>query len=200
VPWQPDYTTLARAKDFARIADTVDDVTLAVWITAASRAVDERCNRQFGLASGVVPRTYRRAPSYNRATGMWELEIDDVMTATGLLVNGAAYASSGTALLPDTAALDGKPWTRIGFVYQPYLSAPGAPQTNVVAAQYGRTTVPTQVEAATWLQMNRWSTRRDSPLGVSGSPDAGGEMRLLAKLDPDVATTLIGLSRRRRVG
>jgi hypothetical protein len=200
VAWQPDYTTLARAKDFVRVADTVDDIELAAWITAASRAVDDKTNRQFGQAVGVAARTYRRAPYYDRSTGFWVLEIDDVQVTTGLLVNGVAYASSGCTLLPDTAALDGRPYTQLGFTFQPYESAPGVPQSNVITAQFGWTAVPVQVEAAVWLQLNRWNARRDSPYGIAGSPDTGSEMRLLAKLDPDVATTLAGLTRRRRVG
>jgi hypothetical protein len=197
VTWQPDYTTLQRAKDYLRIADTTDDVQIGAWITAASRAADDVCNRQFGQATGVAARVYRRTPYYDASTGFWTLEIDDVMDTTGLLVNGAAYASSGCTLLPDNAPLEGKPYTRLGFTYQPYLSAPGAPQANTITMKAGWTAVPSQVESAVWLQLARWNSRRDSPLGISGSPDQGGELRLLARMDPDFKTSLAGLGRRR---
>jgi hypothetical protein len=72
--------------------------------------------------------------------------------------------------------------------------------STVVVAQWGWTAVPAQVIAAAKLQSNRWNKRRNSPLGVAGSPEQGSEIRLLARLDPDVATVLAGLSRRRRVG
>ncbi len=198
--WKPDYLTLADIKGYARIDDTVDDAELAIWITAASRAIDKKTNRQFGQLAAPAARTYRRTPVYDPTTGLWVLEIDDVQDVTGMLVNGVAYASSGATLLPDNAPADGLPWERIGFTAWPTPSYPGSPVTNVLMARWGWQAIPSQVVGAGKLQISRWTARRDSPYGISGSPDTGGEMRLLAKLDPDVATTLAGLSRRRRVG
>jgi hypothetical protein len=200
VAWKPDYVTAAQAAAYLRIPDSADDVELGFWVTAASRAIDKRTNRQFGQLAAPAARTYRRTPFYDPTTGLWVLEIDDVQDSTGLLVNGVAYASSGATLLPDNAPADGKPWERIGFVTWPYPSYPGLPMTNTLTARWGWTAVPSQVVAASKLQISRWHARRDSPYGIAGSPDQGSEMRLLAKLDPDVATTLAGLSRRRRVG
>jgi hypothetical protein len=201
VPWAPDYTTLAAAKGYLRINDNVDDVQLAVWITAASRAVDRKTNRQFGSVAAPVVRTYRRTPYYDPTTGLWLLEIDDLQDATGLTVNGTAFAAAGAVLLPDNAAADGKPYERIGMSSWPTPSSPGSPALNALSSgRWGWAATPTQVTGAVWLQLSRWSARRDSPLGVAGSPDQGSELRLLARLDPDVATTLAGLSRRRRVG
>lgn len=196
--WKPDYVTAAELAAYLRIADAVDNVELAIWVTAASRAVDARCNRQFGLLAAPAARTYRREPYYDVTTGLWALEIDDVQTSAGLTVNGVAYASSGAVLLPDNAPADGVPWTRIAFSAMPNSSYPGSPVTNVIIAQWGWTAIPSQVVAAVKLQGSRWNARRDSPFGIAGS--AGAEMRLLARLDPDVSTTLAGLSRRRRVG
>lgn len=197
--WAPDYTDLAAVKSYLRIADTVDDVQLAAWITASARAIDKRTNRQFGLSAAAVARTYRRTPTYDAATGLWLLEMDDLQDLTGFLVNGVAYASSGAVLLPDSAALEGRPYERLGLVSWPVAQAPGVPQTNVLTGRWGWSAIPTQVVTASWLQIARWNARRDSPYGIAGSPDQGSEMRLLARLDPDVATTLAGLSRRRRV-
>jgi hypothetical protein len=199
VVWKPDYVTLVNAKDYLRIADTADDTQIAFWITAASRAVDKRCNRQFGQAAGAVARTYRRPANYNPVSGLWELEVDDLM-ATPTLVGSGAWASAGYTLLPDNAALEGVPWQRIGTASQPIMVSPGAPYPVSVTALWGWTTVPAQVSAAVLLQVARWYARRESPLGVAGSPDLGSEIRLLARLDPDVSTTLAGLSRRRAVG
>lgn len=196
--WKPDYTTLARAKDYARITDTVDDVELAVWITAASRAVDFRCNRQFGQAAAAVARTYRKVPVYDPEIGLWRMAIDDVQDSTGLLVGTLALASSGAVLLPDSAPLEGRPWTALGLNYAPIQQSPGYGAAVTVTAKWGWTAVPVQAEAAVWLQLARWSTRRDAPSGVVGSPSQGSELRFLARLDPDVATTLSGLVRPRR--
>lgn len=198
--WAPDYLTLAEGKAFIRVGDALDDVEVAAWITSASRAVDDRCNRQFGQLAAPAARVYRRTPYYDPTTGLWTLEIDDVQDLTGATVNGASFASSGAVMLPDNAPGDARPWTRIGFVTWPFPQYPGMPQSNVLVMRWGWTAVPVQVPTACKLQLNRWAARRDSPLGVAGSPDQGSELRLLSKLDPDVSTTLRGLSRRRRVG
>lgn len=198
--WKPDYATLAQVKAYLRVGDSVDDTEIQGWITSASRAIDDRCNRQFGQLTAPAARVYRRAPAYDPTKGMWVLPIDDVMTAAGLLVNGVAYASSGATLLPDNAPLDGLPWTALGMTAWPILPAPGSPMTNTITAQWGWTAVPAQVVAACKLQCARWNFRRDAPAGIAGSPDQGSEIRLLAKLDPDVSTALAGLTRPKRVG
>jgi hypothetical protein len=198
VTWKPDYITTADVKAYLRVTDTVDDVQLQAWATASSRAVDRATNRQFGLAAAPVARVYRIPTFYDPTNGLFILPIDDLMTTTGMLVNGVAYASSGTTLLPDNAPADGRPWTRLGFTNWPVPQSPGGPISNIITAQWGWTTVPAQVPVACELQCARWNFRRDAPAGVAGSPDQGSEVRLLAKLDPDVAITLAGLVRPRR--
>jgi hypothetical protein len=195
VVWKPDYVSVVELRDYLGIADSIDDAQLGVWVTAASRAVDRKCNRQFGKVAAPVTRVYRRQPAYDPSTGMWLLEIDDLQDSTGVTVNGVALASSGATLLPDNAPADGVPWERLGFADYPTWTDPWS-----IAGPFGWTAVPAQVPGAVRLQGARWNARRRSPLGTAGSPDQGSEIRLLAKLDPDVATTLTGLSRRRRVG
>lgn len=198
--WRPDYLTTAIANAYLRISDAVDDPEVAGWVTAASRAIDKRCNRQFGQLAAAATFTYRRTPYYDPELGLWVLEIDDVQDTTGLLLNGQTLAAAGAVLLPDDAITKGKPYERIGMTTMPLPQAPGVPQLNTVFAKFGWLAFPAQVVAAAKLQIARWNFRRDAPQGVAGSPDQGSEIRLLAKLDPDVATTLMGLSRRRRVG
>lgn len=189
--WKPDYTTVEDAADFVRAVPVVDDAWLALWVTSASRAIDRRCNRQFGQVAAAVERTYRTPAAYDRSTGLWLVEVDDVQDTTGMTVGGVALASSGATLLPDNAAEDGKPYTRLGFD-----SCPDVPL--VASALWGWSDIPTQVVGACLLQVSRFHARRDSPYGVTGSPQQGGELRLLARLDPDVAVSLTGLSRPRR--
>jgi hypothetical protein len=50
--------------------------------------------------------------------------------------------------------------------------------------------VPSAVKQACLIQASRFFTRRYAPFGVAGSPESGSEMRLLAKVDPDVAVIL----------
>lgn len=192
MPWAPDYLTAEEAADFVR-STSVDLTQLETWCTAASRAIDKKTNRQFGQVDTVQARTYRRPAVYDVVSGLWLLEVDDVQDVTGLTVGGVAYADSGATLLPDNAAVEGRPYERLGFT-----DYPGSPVT--VAARWGWSAVPAQVVGACKLQVSRWDSRRDSPYGIAGSPSDGSEMRLLARLDPDVHTSLAGLSRRRRVG
>jgi len=195
VPWAPDYLTTAQAKDYLGVTDTLDDTQLQLWVTAASRAIDKRCNRQFGQVAVATARTFRRLPYWSPDSGLYVLDVDDVYSVTGLLVQGVAYASSGAVLLPDNAPADGRPWTQLGWTADPGLTLTWP---LVVTALWGWAAVPSQVLAACQLQVNRWNFRRSSPAGIAGSPDAGSELRLLERLDPDVATSLSGLSRRRR--
>src|SRR5690606_31803660 len=68
-----------------------------------------------------------------------------------------------------------------------------------VHAQFGWTAVPTAIKQACLLQASRLLARRDSPYGVAGSPEAGSEVRLLARVDPDVEVALAPYKRSRWV-
>lgn len=196
--WRPDYVTLAEMKAQLGIdtLDTADDTLLSVMISTASRAVDTETNRQFGSANGT--RTYRAEWRDERAA--YVAVIDDLMTATGLVVaNGDAATITDYQLEPRNAAADGVPWERLvipsaGAVLPVYPDY----ELDVTAAPWGWTAVPTEAKGATRLQVSRLFARRESPYGVAGSPDLGSEIRLLAKLDPDVAVAVAGLIRTRR--
>lgn len=192
--WQPDYCTSAELKAFIRIGDTDDDAQVALWVTAASRAVDRACGRQFGQVASVQARYY--TPFWYQPTaqrGHWLVEIDDVQDATGLAVaydatDDQTYATAITEYLttPLNAAANDKPWTGLRFGSTVLLRCPRVDSVRVTAL-YGWSSVPATIKEATLLQGSRFASRRDSPFGVAGSPTDGSEMRLLAKLDPDVA-------------
>jgi hypothetical protein len=189
VTWAPDYVTLAEAKADLRIdvGDVVDDVQIARYVTAASRAVDKFCHRQFGSTAGLEARTYE-ADSYDRASRRTYWAIDDLNTAVGLAVLSDGVARTDYTLWPRNAIQTGRVYER--------LSVPGAWTGDlVITATWGWTTVPVAVKLATSMQLARFGARRDSPFGVTGSPDAGGELRLLAKVDPDVEVALSGYRR-----
>lgn len=201
--WAPDYVTTTELEDFRRVGDTNDAASEARAITAASRAVDLAANRQFGKVDTIEDRFYEAC--YDRQAGRWEIEIDDLMTSVGLLVaadydGSGAYATpiTGYTLLDLNAAAKGRPWTTlrlpsgsfdaVGEIV-PWWDRPRASRqgtTLKVTATWGWTAVPVAIKEATLLQASRLVQRRDSPLGVAGSPQTGSELRLLAKLDPDV--------------
>lgn len=192
--WKPDYVTLAEMKTYLNITDLVDDTKLATCITAASRLIDDHTNRQFGLETSVVTRYY---PTHYSDHGGWYVEIDDLMTTTGLVVvdyNGATIVGSDFDLYPRNAAADKKPWTKLmgntGLGGSGYNSVK---QEFVITAKFGWTTVPEQVKNAALLQASRLFMRKDAPFGITGTDDS--QMRIFAQLDSDVQVLLSGLNR-----
>lgn len=188
--WKPDYVTTLELKSELKITYADDDAWIALVIGAASRAVDRHCRRQFGVLSAATERVYLNA-TYRAERGLWVVDVDDLMTTDGLLVEAAGSAVVGTVLLePRNAAADGRPWERMALPSGVPSSWPTGDREVAVTAKWGWTAVPVAVKAATMLQASRFYSRRDSPYGVAGSPDVGSEVRLLAKVDPDVAVSL----------
>lgn len=194
--WAPDYVTVEELAAYARISDSVDDEQLGLAITAASRAIDRHTNRQFGLVAAVEQRFY--TARYDRQRCRWVVEIDDLMTATGLLVDYDAdddetydHSVDSLNLGPANAAPEGRPWTRL-VVRPDSTTLPGVIENGVrVTARWGWSPLPPDtIKQATLLQASRLFTRREAPFGVAGSPELGSELRLLAKVDPDVAVVL----------
>lgn len=196
--WAPDYATVADLAAYLRIGDTVDDVELAHAIAAASRAVDDACNRQFGQATAPEERTYTARPDYG--TGYWTADVDDYQSATGLAVTVDGDTVTTYDKAPLNAAAKGRPWTRVAFTADSEYLPSTHPHRVAVTAQWGWVAVPVPVVQATLLQAARFFTRRNAPFGVAGSPDQGSEMRLLARVDPDVAVALRGFKRPRALG
>lgn len=176
--WAPDYVTADDLADFVDIDDddqVADDAEeLGRAVSAASRAVDLYCRRQFGQTAAVEARQYqpRRAGLY----GEWVADIDDLFDTTGLLVDGVAPTMLPT-LWPLRAKQTGRPWTRMAVASRSVVT---------ITAKWGWPAVPATIAEATLLQASRLFKRRDAPFGVAGSPQSGGEMRLLERLDPDV--------------
>jgi hypothetical protein len=198
--WAPDYVTAAELGAHLRIGDTGDDVALAVAISAASRAIDHYCNRQFGLVASPEERRYTASALAGRTR--WVIDIDDLMTTTGLVAEVADVDGEidDYDLEPINAASKGRPWTRL-VVNDTSEALPTGDEFEVtITASWGWSAVPTAVKQATLLQASRFHARRDSPYGVAGSPDLGSELRLLSRVDADVAVALRPYTRLRAVG
>lgn len=196
--WAPQYASTAELRAYLRIpaGDTGDDTNIALAAVAASRTVDHHTNRQFGLVDPAAERIYTWM--CDRYAGRPLLLIDDVQTTASLAVL-VDRDNDGTAedtltigddfeLWPANAAADGKPWTGLwlksGVTFPSYLDAVS------VTAKWGWTAVPDTVKAATLVQAARYFTRQQAPFGVAGSPELGSELRLLQKVDVDVAVML----------
>jgi hypothetical protein len=198
-----DYCTADDLKAHLRISDTNDDAALGVAITAASRAIDHECNRQFGLTGSAVARlyTFRRVFIEGRAA----LALDDLQTSVGLAVAldldyDGVFEQSLTLgvdydMYPWNAAADSKPWTHMVMRWTSRAYFPCFARGIQATGDWGWTAVPTAVQQACLIQAARFFVRRDSAYGVAGSPDLGSEIRLLARLDPDVALLLTSVKR-----
>jgi hypothetical protein len=194
--WEPDYVNLDTAgediQEYLRIDDSADDYWLGLAVSAASRALDRHCQRQFGRTDEVEERRYRIR--YNRHQAVWVADVDDLMSTEDLTLNGAAVATP--ELYPLNAAAKGRPWTQL-VIPDDVRYALERPFVDV-AEHWGWLAIPDAAEQATAIQAGRLAERRGALFGVAGSPDAGSEIRLLARLDPDVAVLAKVLQRTTR--
>lgn len=202
--WAPDYATTAEVKSYLRITDADDDVLLALWGTAASRAVDNYCGRQFGQVATSEDRVYEA--HFDSHIGCWVVQVDDLFGSTITVTGPDSQTITDVELGPINALAKGKVYERLLLTRPVSAALPGGwwawpyattvPSTRprvkvtVSSAQWGWSAVPSAVKAATLLQTARLAARRDSPYGVAGSPTEGSEIRLLATLDPDLKTAL----------
>jgi hypothetical protein len=179
VTWAPDYATSAELKAYLRVGDTADDVFMALWVTAASRSIDKFCKRQFGQTAGLEARTYTAV--YDQHIGAAVAAIDDLQDTDDVIVMSGTTEITDYTFEPVNAVAKGKAYTEIHCGTSGELS---------ILAPWGWTSVPSPVKTALFLQGARLAARRDSPFGVAGSPTEGSEIRLLARLDPDVMVIL----------
>lgn len=191
------YATLPELKGFVGIpaADTADDVTLTLALDSASLQVEHYCDRKFTADATPTTRHYMAGADTGR------LDVDPIATATGLVVatddndDGTfetTWAAGDYRLEPLNAAASGAPWTRLvalGTRWFPRLAyRPGVAVTATFGWPGG--VAPAPVKHATLIQASRLWKRKDAPFGVAGSVEFGSEVRLLARLDPDVETLL----------
>lgn len=196
--WAPAYATDREMAGYADIGDSADDPFLAEAAESASRSIDLTTGRQFGLVAAAAEWEY--VAEWNHAEGLWEVEIDDLMSTVDLVVtvDGQAVASSGYRLLPRNAPSKGRPWEYLQLEDSTAAALGSGPSTVLVTAWWGWSApadpvtdppvaaVPTAIENATKMLAARWFKRRKAPFGVSGSPQMGGELRIDGP-DKDVA-------------
>ena len=191
------YATLNELKGFVGIptADTADDTTLTSALDSASAQVDAFCDRTFTADANPTVRLYQ-------VTDTGRLDVDPISTTTGLVVKtddnaDGTFETTWTLdtdfrLEPVNAAASGDPWTRLvvlGTRWFPKIAyRPGVQ----VTARFGWPggAAPAPVKHATLIQASRLWLRKNAPFGVAGSVEFGSEVRLLAKLDPDVESLL----------
>ena len=192
--WQPDYVTSDELKAFVNVSDDNNNAQIAVAITSSSRSIDLHTNRQFGVVSVAEQRFY--TGHWDRKRCRWVVDIDDLMSVTSFaaITQDAEGNTVGTiddyVLEPRNAAAIGRPWTQMVVRPNSQFKPTGVENEVALTGLWGWTTVPVPVKQAVYLQSSRFLARKDSPYGIAGSPDIGSELRLLDRLDPDVAVSL----------
>jgi hypothetical protein len=195
--WAPPYATEDDLASYVGIDDTDDHVELALANESAARAIDQATNRQFGKLDAAAERIYSVRYDYER--GVYVADVDDFQTTSGLVVTVDGDAVTTFTKEPVNAASMGRPWTRLVFTSESEVSVCGGSEVGATVA-WGWTSVPDTIHNASLLQGARFFKRRLAPFGVAGSPDMGSELRLLAKVDPDVEVMVRAYRRIRAVG
>lgn len=172
------YATLAEVKTFLSITDSVDDTLLENMVEAASRSIDRMANRRFYLDTTATARLYR-------ANDALQLFIDDVGSATGLIValdatGLGSYTNTLTLntdyiLDPITAPSLNRPWNVVTIVSaSSAFEAPINYRPGVqVTAKWGWPSIPDDINQACMILTADLYKRKDAPGGIIGLGDLG---------------------------
>lgn len=181
------YATLAEIQ--ARLGISSDTTILENIVEAVSRQFDNWCNRRFYKNTGDETRYYTSEDT-------WSIWTDDIVSVTtiGTDEDGdhtyeISWATTDFDLHPFNAVLDGKPYTSIGVTQLGRYRFPLIDRAVAVTGVFGWNAIPDPVNEACLIQSERIYRRKDSPFGVAGTPEFG-QLRLLARLDPDVEMLL----------
>lgn len=196
MPWAPSYASAAELRSFIADGTTGSESELSLAVETASRSVDRATNRQFGKVEQIESRWYGAVYDSSSPYGPqrhWTVDIDDIMTADGLTVafgdgvNVVGEPLAGCIPTPVNAVVNGRPWTKL--ILPQSMSARSGQQVRVTGL-FGWTAVPDAIKLATMIQASRLFARRHAPFGILGSPESGGELRLLERLDADLMTSV----------
>lgn len=185
VPESTVYASLATFKNYIRTESDDEDELLGLALASASRLIDIATNRSFGVTGSAEARYFMAIDGV--------VKIDDLMTASGVTVfyDGLRDQSYSTEVDTDNFHLEPVGSLTVGRPYTSIVATSGLPDGLAkVTAAWGWTSIPEIIQNACLLQASRIWARRNSPYGVAGSPEMGNEMRLLARLDPDVELLL----------
>jgi hypothetical protein len=186
------YTTLADVRNALQIEDSLDDNDIQAAILAASRMIDDYCQRGFyqegTLAAPVV--------KYYTPVSPWYLEIDDLIQPTEIASRANQSGPFSTIWNLDNDVMYepinnpeiGRPVTRL-LAVRTYVFPYFFPQTVKITGVWGYSSIPYEVELACKIQASRLFIRKQSPFGIAGSVELG-TVRLNSRLDPDVEMLL----------
>lgn len=185
-----DYITLADLKSTAGMDQSYADPDLQAAITAASRGIDQACNRFF----------YQTGPQDRIFTPINAqlIMIDDLWDFTTLITDQdfdgdfeESWAANEFSLTPLNADKDGKPFTRVELNNTLVVAKvfPAWENASVkITGDWGWPEVPpTVMDATTILATKLAKRKREAPFGIVQTfMDVGAAARI-AKTDPDVS-------------
>jgi hypothetical protein len=172
------YATLAEAKAYLTISDSIDDTMLESMVEAASRSIDNIAGRRFYLDASASARLYR-------GTNPYILTVDDFGSTTGLILaldtgGDGTYETTLTfntdyVVEPFNAIAIGKPYTQITLVggqLLPWL-LPNLRPSVQLTAKWGFPTVPEDISQACLILTADMYKRKDSVGGNLGISELG---------------------------
>jgi hypothetical protein len=172
------YATLAEAKAYLSITDSIDDTMLENMVEAASRSIDNIAGRRFYLDASASARLYR-------GTNPYILTVDDFGSTTGLALaldtgGDGTYETTLTynvdyVVEPFNAVAMGKPYTQITLVggqLLPWL-LPNLRPSVQLTAKWGFPTVPDDISQACLILTADMYKRKDSVGGNLGISELG---------------------------
>lgn len=172
------YATLAEAKAYLSITDSIDDTMLESMVEAASRSIDNIAGRRFYLDASATARLYR-------GTNPYILTVDDFGSTTGLALaldtgGDGTYETTLTynvdyVVEPFNATAMGKPYTQITLVggqLLPWL-LPNLRPSVQLTAKWGFPSVPDDISQACLILTADMYKRKDSVGGNLGISELG---------------------------
>ncbi len=199
------YTDNSTLTAYLGTVATGSSTQVDMAINAASRAIDEHCNRRFWLDTNAVARTF--VPD-----GLIFLDLnEDIGDSTTVVIKTdtsgdgtfeTTWASTDFQLLPQNAAYaspEAKPWTQIRAVGTrtfPWLVNTWLTRLDrvQVTAKWGWPAVPDAVTQACIIKAARLFLRKSSLQGIAAFNEFG-PVRLSRAEDGDVLGLLDGYRR-----
>jgi len=194
-PLTNGYVEIEQFKSTADLGGTSfmdGDITIA--LLAASRAVDEMCNRRFWPDSDATQVRYYTPHNSGRY-----VDVDDLITLTTFKTDNGGdgtyentWASTDYLLKPDNALADSRPYSRVARHLTGTHLFPLTYERSVqVTGKFGWTAVPSAITAATTILAGRFLKRtREAPFGSAEMASLGGAAVRLTGRDPDVVALL----------
>ena len=182
------YCTLAEVKSALRLTDNLDDTLLENSVNAASRMIDQYCNRFFYSGSAGETRYFKANDGFT----CWIDDAQSITSVTTASTDPTIFDTTWQA--SDYQVLPANRWSNGAYYPISALSASDDYLFPVwadlalvrVVGQFGWSSIPDPIKFATIIQASRLYKRLESPLGVAGVSDIG-IMRVGSNIDGDVA-------------